>query len=115
MPHLKFQLNQTFGFVADKNFKMATMAASRQFGYQDETILAFLNLHVAPIPFMKFRLSPIFCLGCDVNFEEFKDDRHGGHLGYQDGTILAILTLHAAPIPPLKFRLNPLFYSGDVV
>ena len=56
--HMKFQLNQTFGYVADKNFKMATMAASLHLGYQDETILAFLNLHVAPITSMKFRLNP---------------------------------------------------------
>ena len=115
MSHIKFQLNQTFGYVADKNCKMATMAASRHLGYQDETVLAFLNLHVAPIPSMKFRLNPTFCLGGDVNFEELQDNHHGGHLGYQDGKILAILTFHAAPITPMKFRLNPSFCSGDVV
>ena len=71
MPHIKFQLNQTFGYVADKNFKMATLAASRRLGYQDETILAFLNIHVVQLPSMKFRLNPTFCLGEDVNFEEF--------------------------------------------
>ena len=91
------------------------MAASRHLGYQDETILAFLNLHVAPIPSMKLRLNPTFCLGGVVDFEEFQDDRHGGLLGYQDGTISTILTLHAAPIPPMKFQPNPFFCSGDVV
>ena len=96
MPHIRFQLNQTFGYVADKNFKMATMEASHHLGYQDETILAFVNLHIAPILFMKFRFNPTFCLGGDVNFEEFQDDRHGGHLEYQDVTILSILTLNAA-------------------
>ena len=105
--HIKFQLNQTFSYVADKNFKMATMAASHHLGYQDKTILAFLNLHVAPIPSMMFRLNPTFCLERDVNFEEFQDDHHGGHLGDQDRMILAILTLHAAPISPMKFQLNP--------
>ena len=103
MLHLKFQLNQIFGYIADKNFKMATMAASRHLGYQDETILAFLNIHVAPIPSMKFRLNPTFCLGGDASFEEFQDDHHGGHHGYQDGNIFAILILHAAPIPHTKF------------
>ena len=115
MPHIKFQLSQTFGYVAVKNFKMAIISANRHLGYQKETILAFLNLNVAPIPSMKFRLNPTFCLGGDVSFEEFQDDHHGGYLGYHDGTILSILTLHAAPNSPMKPRLNPFFCSGDVV
>ena len=62
---------------------------------------------------MKCLLNPL-SLGGDVKFEEFQNDRHGGHLGFQDGTILAILNLHA-PIPLMKFRLNPMFCSGDVI
>ena len=47
---------------------MAIITTSRHSEYQDETILAFLNLHDAPIPSMKFRLNPTFCLKGDVNF-----------------------------------------------
>ena len=48
-------------------------------------------------------------------FEEFQDDRHGGHLGYQNGTILAVLNLYVTVMPPIKFRLNPIYsLGGDV-
>ena len=79
--------------------------------------LAILNLHVTPMPPIKFRLNMTYCLEGDVppwqpsklnqtsvleqiKFEDFQDSQdtcscHGGHLGYQNRTILAILILHA--------------------
>ena len=63
--------------------------------YQNRTILAILNLYVAPMPPIKFWLNPSYSLGGD-----------GGHLGYQNRTILAILNLYVAPMPPIKFWHN---------
>ena len=37
-------------------------------GYQNETISAILNLHVAPMPFTKFPLYQTYCLGADNNW-----------------------------------------------
>ena len=34
--------------------------------YSNGLILAILNLHVAPIPSIKFRLNPTHCFGGDV-------------------------------------------------
>ena len=51
----------------------------------------------------------------EMLFEEFQDDRHGGHLGYRNGMILAILNLHVATMSPTKFRLNPTYDSGGDV
>ena len=49
-------------------------------------------------------------------FEEFQDNRHGGHLGIWNRTILAILNLYVAPMPPIKFWLNPTYsLGGDVI
>ena len=36
------------------------------FGYQNGTILAILNLYVAPMPPIKFRLNLTYSLGGDV-------------------------------------------------
>ena len=37
-------------------------------GYQNETILAILNLHAAPMPSTKFPLHPTYCSGADNNW-----------------------------------------------
>ena len=71
--------------------------------YQNETILAILNLHVALMPSTKLWLNLTFYLGADI-VEEFQNV---GHLGYWNETILAILILHVAPMPLTKFQLNP--------
>ena len=57
-------------------------------GYWNGTILAILNLYVAPMPPVKFRLKL-----WEMSFEEFQDGHHGGHLGYRKGAIIAILNL----------------------
>ena len=80
-------------------------------GYQNGTILAILNLYVAPMPPIKFWLtrnyglgwrpswisernyfwlSRTYGLGGDVVWR-ISRWRHCGHLGYRNGTILAIL------------------------
>ena len=73
--------------------------------------LAILNLHVTPIPPIKFRLNLTYCLG-QRWLKDFQDGCHGGHLGYQNRTILAILNLHAAPMLSTKFPLHPTYGSG---
>ena len=75
-------------------------------GYRKGTILAILNLYVAPMPPIMFRLNLTCCLGEEMWFEEFKDGHRGGHLGYRNGTILAILNLCVTVMPPIKFWLN---------
>ena len=50
-----------------------------------------------------------------MSFEEFQDDRHGGHFGYRNGTILAILNLYNVPMPPIKFLLNLTYGLGGGV
>ena len=77
-------------------------------GYQNIMILAILNLYVALMPPIKFRLR----VWEEILIEEFQDGHHGG---YQNGRILAILNLHVATMPPRKFQLNPTYGSvGDV-
>ena len=51
-----------------KNFKMAANVAilDIHLGYQNETILAILNLYVAPMPPIKFWLNQTYGLGGDV-------------------------------------------------
>ena len=75
------------------------------FGYRNGTILAILNLYVAPMPPIKFW--PNYGLGGYVR---------GGHLGYRNGMILAILNLRVARRPPDMFQLKPtlLWSGGDV-
>ena len=114
-------------------------------GYQNETILAILNLCVAPMPPIKFWLNRTYRGGhlgyrngailailniCvivmppsssdsvweEMSFEEFQDGRHGGHLGYRNGTIVAILNLCVTEMPSIKFQLNWTYgLGGDVV
>ena len=86
--------------------------------YRYGTILVILNLHVNPIPQIKFRLNLTYGLRGDVVWR-IRDGHHGGHRGghlaYTNGTILAILNLHVTPMPPVKFRLNPTSgLGGDV-
>ena len=65
--------------------------------YQNETILAILNLCVTVMPPIKF--GSIRLMVCEeMSFEEFQD---GGHLGYRNGTILAILNLCVTVMPPI--------------
>ena len=79
------------------------------------TNIAALNLHVSPMPPIKFQLNPIYHLGADV-VSRFQAGHHGGHLEYYNGTNLAILNLHVTHMPPTKFGLNPNYRSGaDVV
>ena len=52
-------------------------------GYRNGTILAILNLCVAPMPPIKFRLNLTYGFEGDIS----------GHLGYRNGTIIAILNL----------------------
>ena len=68
------------------------------------TILAILNLYVAPMPPIKFWLNQTYGLGGDV-----------GHLGYRNRTTLAILNLYVAAMPPIMFWLNPTYGLGDVI
>ena len=46
-----------------------------------------------------------------MQFEDFQDGCHGGHLGNQSGTILAVLNLHAAPMPSTENPLHPTYCS----
>ena len=47
-----------------ENFKHGSHGG--HLGYQDETISAILNLHVAPIPSTKLRLNPTYRSGAAV-------------------------------------------------
>ena len=53
-------------------------------GYRNGTILAILNLYVIVMPPSCFGSIPL-TVWEEMSFEEFQDDRHGGHLGYQNG------------------------------
>ena len=72
MPPIKFKLNQTmFESRCDlKIFKMAVMIS-------EETILAILNLHAAPIPSIKFPLHPTYGSGA-ITVEDFQDGCYDG-------------------------------------
>ena len=41
-------------------------------GYRDETILAILNLYIAPMSPIKFRLNPAYGLGGNVVLKNYK-------------------------------------------
>ena len=71
--------------------------------------LAILNLHVTPMPSIRFWLNLTYCLGGDVVWG-IQDGHHGGHLGYWNRMILAILNFHNTPMPPIKFKLNRLTF-----
>ena len=70
-------------------------------GYQKETILVILNLYVALMPPIRFRLNLTYGLG-EMSFEEFQDGHRGDHLGYRKGTILAILHLYVTVMPSIN-------------
>ena len=69
---------------------------------------AILNLFVAPMLPIKFRLNPTWVWE-EMSFKELQDDRHGGNLGYRNETILAFLNICVAVIPPIKFGFNPTY------
>ena len=63
-------------------------------GHWNKMILAILNLYVAPMPPIKFKLNSTWT--AEQNY-------------------LAILNLYVTSMPPIKFRLNPTYGLGDVV
>ena len=72
----------------------------------------FLNLHVSPMPPIKFLFKLSYCLE-ETGFKEFQD---GGPLGHWKRMILAILNFHSTPMPPIMFKLNQTYLSeADVV
>ena len=75
-------------------------------GCQNGTNLAFLNLHVSPMPPTKFQLNPTY-FPEQISFQDNQAGHHGGHLGYWNGTNLAILNLHVTQMPLTKVELNP--------
>ena len=84
-----------------------------QLGYQNIMILAVLNLHVIPMPPIKFQLKLNYSLGRDVVW------RISWWLPWRpslisDWNILAILNLHVPWMPPIKFQFNPTYHSKDV-
>ena len=70
--------------------------------------LAILNLHVTPMPHIKFGLN-LSSVWEEMWFEEFQNSPH---LGYWNRTIVATLNLHNTPMPPIKFKLNRTYHSG---
>ena len=78
--------------------------------YQNETILAILNPHVAPMPSTKFLLNRNYRLGgADNKWKIFKMATVS-HLGYRNKMILALQNLHAAKTPPTKFWIIPTYH-----
>ena len=103
----KFWLNRNYHSRADVVLRSS---------YLNRMISAILNLYVAPMSPIKFRLNPTYGLCEDIVFKEFQDGRRSGHFEYQNGTILAVLNFHVSPKPSTKFRLNTTYHSGaDVV
>ena len=83
--------------------------------YRTRTILAILNLYVAPMPPIEFKLN-LHYGSKEMSIEKFQDGHHGSHLGCGNGTNLAVLNLHVSPMPPIKFQLNQTYFSrADVV
>ena len=74
-------------------------------GTRNRTILAILNLYIAPMPPVKFRPEINFnsLIVWEMSFEEFQDGCRGDHLGYRNVTILAILKLH---VPHASHRFS---------
>ena len=74
---------------------------------------AVLNLHVTPMPPIKFCLNLTYCFWEKMWFEDFQD---GGHLGHWNRRILAILNFHNTPMPPITFKLNQTYpLVADVI
>ena len=80
-------------------------------GYQNGTILANLNLYVALMPSIKFRLNLTYGFGGNVVWR-FQYGHRSGHLGFQNRMILAFLNLYVTVIPPIKFPLNRTYGLG---
>ena len=86
-PPIKFQLNLTYCLGLDVVWRI-----SRWPPWQPSWISEwndFSNSESVMLP-IKFWFNPTFGWE-EMSYEEFQDDRHGGHLGYKNGTILAIL------------------------
>ena len=78
-------------------------------------VLAILNLYIAPISPIKFRLNLTYGLG-EMSFEELQDGRRGSRLGYRKGTSLVILNLCVTVTLPIKFWRDPTHgLGGDIV
>ena len=78
-------------------------------GYRIGTILAILNLCVAPMP-------PIVLAQSDLRRCCLKNFKMAVMVAILDiGTIIAILNLYIAPMPPIKFRLNLTYVLGGDV
>ena len=123
MPPNRFQLNPTYvpeqmsfqdfqaglsrwpSWILDRNQFSNSMG---RLGYWNGTILAALNLYVAPMPSPPPPLQPIpisfssnqLTVLEKMSFEYFQHGWTGGHLGYRNRMILAILNLHRAPMSP---------------
>ena len=76
----------------------ATEAGGRHLGYWNWMFSKILNLHVTPMPPIKFLLNLTYDIGRDVVW------RFSRWLLWQNGTILGTLNLYAAPMPPIKFQ-----------
>ena len=110
---IKFWLNLTYGWEEMLFELFQGGRHGSQLGYQNETILAILNLYVPPMPPIKVWLNPTFWRRC--RFGEFQNGRHGGHLEYRNGTLVAILNLYVAPMPSIKIRLSLTYGFGEDV
>ena len=66
MPQTKFRLNPTYHSGADLVWRFQDGHCGSHLGYQNEMILAILNLYVAPMPPIKFQLNPTYGLRGDV-------------------------------------------------
>ena len=83
-------------------------------GYRNNKVLGIRNLHVAPMPPIKFWLNLTYHSGAD-EVEDFPDGHLGGHLRYRNRTILTILNLSVTPLPSIKIGFNSHYRLGDVV
>ena len=97
-----------------KNFKMAALAAILDIGTERNSTI--LNLYVAPMPPIHFRLNPTYGLGGDVIWRISRWPHAWRPSWISEQNDLAILNLYVVPMPPIKFRLNPTYgLGGDVV
>ena len=83
-------------------------------GYWNRTILAILNLYVAPMSPIKFPLN-LIKVWEEMPFEEFQDGRHDGHLGYRNRTILAILNLCLSNVSHQVSTKSDKGLGGDII
>ena len=78
-----------------KNFKMAILDIGTERFCQ---IWVSMSLWCLPSSYSSIRLT----VWKEILFEQFQNDRRGGHLGYRNGTILAIQNLFITAMPPIK-------------